>query len=460
MASPRPIHLLVVEDDGELREIIAEWFTRNEYCASQAGTGEEALALCQRRVFDVGVFDLRMPGMSGLELLRRLKEASAETEILLLTGEGTIETAVEAMKLGAYDYILKPCPLAELERRCRKAFEAGQLRKENLRLRAFVERTLTERGQSRSEMIGHSPAMQRLCCLIERVAPTDAPVLIQGESGTGKELVARALQRQSRRAAQPFVVINCAALPEPLLESELFGHEKGAFTGAVAAKPGLFEIADGGTLFIDEIGELAPALQAKLLRSLEDGWFRRVGSLKDRRADVRILAATNRNLAEEVREHRFREDLYYRLNVLLLELPPLRERLGDIPLLVESLLGPGWDVDAEALKRLGRYHWPGNVRQLANALERAKILSEDRLIHPDDLPPEVAAGGIDTVTPTPPGPAFAGLREPDDLASIERTHVLDVLRREGGNKARAARALGINRRTLYRLLERYDLRDQ
>jgi DNA-binding NtrC family response regulator len=457
--------LLIVDDDIEVRESISDWFARRGYRVSQAGSAEDALVQCQRQVFDVGLFDLRMPGMSGLELLERMKEISGETEVVLLTGVGTVETAVAAMRLGAYDYVVKPCPFVELELRCRKAYEARRLRRENRRLKALVERS-----RPKSEMIGRSPAMQRLFRLIERVAPTDVPVLIQGESGTGKELVARTLQRQSRRADRPFVVVNCAALPEPLLESELFGHEKGAFTGAVASKPGLFEIADGGTLFIDEIGELAPGLRAKLLRALEDGTFRRVGSVKDRRADVRILAATNRNLAAEVAAGRFREDLYYRLNVMLVELPPLRERPDDIPPLVDALLGPGWEVNAGAMECLCRYRWPGNVRQLLNALERAKILSKDRLILVDDLPPEVTAAGVPTATngsspgareseETSSAERLPAERQPVELATVERIHVMDVLRRERGNKARAARMLGINRRRLYRLLERYELQD-
>lgn len=441
---PTKFSLLIVDDDDDLRESTASWFSEG-YRVQQAASAEEALALVQRQAFDVGVFDLKMAGMSGLDLLRQLFENHSELQAIVLTATGTIETAVEAMRLGAYDFLIKPCPLAELERRCIKAWEAGQLRKENRQLR-----TLIERQHPAPEMVGGSRAMQDIFRLIERAGPTDSPILIMGESGTGKELVARALQRQSRRAEQPFVVINCAALPEQLLESELFGHEKGAFTGAVAVKPGLFEVADRGTLFIDEIGELAPSLQAKLLRVLEDGSFRRVGSIKERRADVRILAATNRNLADEVRQGRFREDLFYRINVLSLQLPPLRDRTGDVPLLVESLLKPDWDIDAKASEAIERYAWPGNVRQLINALERAKILADDRIIHWEDLPPEVIeAAHLSS------GASELGTMQGDDLAAVEQSHVLAILEREKGNKARAARALGVNRRTLYRLLERY-----
>jgi transcriptional regulator with PAS, ATPase and Fis domain len=273
--------------------------------------------------------------------------------------------------------------------------------------------------------------------------------LIQGESGTGKELVARALHNHSKRANKPMVTINCAALPEALLESELFGHEKGAFTGAVSAKQGLFEVADGGTLFIDEIGELPGPLQAKLLRVLEDGSLRRVGSIRELRVNVRLLAATNRNMADEVSEGRFREDLFYRINVMSLELPPLRARHGDIPLLVAHFLGTDWEIEDEAMKLLEKYDWPGNVRQLSNALERAKILADDWTIRIQDLPHDlVISSGRD---------ADEINLQSDDLSSLERNKILEVLRRESGNKSRAARVLGIDRRKLYRLVEKYGI---
>jgi DNA-binding NtrC family response regulator len=349
------------------------------------------------------------------------------------------------MKLGAYDYVTKPFPLAELESLIERAHERGQLRKENKQLQAVLKR-----AQPSDDMIGQSAAMQEVFRLIQRAGPTDKAILIQGESGTGKELVARALHNHSRRAENQMVVINCAALPETLLESELFGHEKGAFTGAFAAKPGLFEVADGGTLLIDEIGEMPGPLQAKLLRVLEDGSMRRIGSIKERRVDVRLLAATNRDMDEEVKAGRFREDLYYRINVMSLYLPPLRNRSGDIPLLVERFLGAQWSIDEEALRALERYEWPGNVRQLQNALDRAKIMADDRVVHLHDLPAEIARTHI-AVAPPHGVAASCG----DSLAVIQRVHVLEVLEREAGNKARTARALGINRRSLYRLLEKY-----
>lgn len=446
MSRPEDVDMLVVEDDSEFRQIVARWFTKKGYHVSEAPHAEAALDLCSRKQFHVGVFDLRMPGVSGIELLKQVKTLSPETEIVMLTGEGTIETAVEAMKNGAFDYLLKPFPLTELERICVKAYETAALRKENQQLKAVLSRQA-----SGTEMIGESPAMRDVFRLIERAGPTDKAILIQGESGTGKELVAKALQRASTRVDKPFVVINCAALPENLLESELFGHEKGSFTGAVAAKSGLFEVADGGTLFIDEIGELAPSLQAKLLRVLEDGSMRRVGSLKERRVNVRIIAATNRDLANEVQAGRFREDLFYRINVMSLQLPPLRERHGDIPRLIDQFLGAAWSIEPEARHALEQYRWPGNIRQLINALERAKILADDGLIRLLDLPREV------TEPPRGSSGSVVVSVSSDDLDTVERAHVVEILRREKGNKSRAARALGVTRRSLYRLIEKFHI---
>ena len=445
--NPPRIDLLVVDDDQEFRETLTCRFSREACDVRAAANGEEALSLAELRSFDVAVFDMLMPGMNGLELLKTFKTIHPECEVILLTGQGTIETAVEAMKLGAYDYLQKPFPLKNLETIIAKAAERRNLRKENTQLRAILERS-----QPRSEMVGESPAMKEIFRLIERAGPSGKAILIQGESGTGKELVARALHRHSPRADRPMVVINCAALPETLLESELFGHEKGAFTGAHAAKPGLFEVADGGTLFIDEIGELPGSLQAKLLRVLEDGSLRRIGSIQERRGDVRVLAATNRNLMDEVEANRFREDLYYRINVMALELPPLRERQGDVPLLVDRFLKPGWEITPDALAALNAYHWPGNVRQLINALERAKILCVSETITRKDLPREV-------IEPRTSAASNGAKLCTDDLAAIQRSKVVEVLRREAGNKSRAARALGIDRRKLYRLVEKYAIGD-
>lgn len=449
------IDLLVVDDDAEFRATVVRRFVRRGFQVQEASSAEDALNELERRRFDVALIDLVMPGMSGVELLKRIRASSPECEVLLLTGQGTIETAVEAMKSGAYDYLTKPFPLAELEVLIQKAFEKAQLGRENVQLKAALERT-----RPASEIVGRSAAMQEVFRIIERAGPSDKAILIEGESGTGKELVARALHRCGRRVDKPFVTINCAALPESLLESELFGHERGAFTGAVGTKPGLFEVADGGTMFIDEIGEMPGSLQAKLLRVLEDGSMRRVGSIKERRIDVRLLAATNRDMQAMVQQGKFREDLFYRINVMSLKLPPLRERAGDVPLLVERFLGAGWTIEPEALSALESYSWPGNVRQLINALERAKIMADGGVIRLSDLPLDVVGRLVarPTSAPSAVGSVPVTATSTDtSLSNVQRAHVLEVLRKERGNKARTARALGINRRSLYRLLEKYQI---
>jgi DNA-binding NtrC family response regulator len=449
--------LLFVDDDPEVRRTLVRRFQRNHYRTSEANDGQEALELMERREFDVAIIDLDMPRMSGIELLEKLKAAHNECEVVMLTGQGSIETAVRAMKLGAVDFLIKPIALDALEMVVQKALGARSLRKENEQLKVALERS-----RRPAKMIGDSPPMREVFRLIERAAPTNRPILIQGESGTGKELVARAIHQQSPLADKPLVVINCAALPETLLESELFGYEKGTFTGAVAAKAGLFEIADGGTLFIDEIGELAGALQAKLLRVLEDGSMRRIGSLKERRVQVRIISATNRDLATEVKAMRFREDLYYRINVMTIDMPPLRTRLGDVKLLVPYLAGTDWQVDPIAMRCLETYTWPGNVRQMNNALERAKIMSDDQTIHAEHLPPEVrVACGLPSAnhyirTPPPQRSSLDDIAG-DNLTELKRAHIVSILEREHNNKARAARALGVSRRKLYRLLEKYKI---
>ena len=444
-----PVQLLLVDDDEEMRALVAARFRRLGMRVTEAGSGEDALARTAQARFDVALLDLHLPGISGIELLAALKERLPELEAILLTAHSSIETAVQAMKQGAYDYLTKPFQLADLEVHVQKAHEKVQLSR---RERQWVQQIAYE--SPRYRLVGDSPAMKRVVQLIERVAPADATALVRGASGTGKELVARALHVNSPRADRPLVTVNCAALTESLLESELFGHEKGAFTGAVQTKPGLVEVAEGGTLFIDEIGEMAPGLQAKLLRVLENGQFRRVGGTQEIHADVRVVAATNRNLAEELKGGRFREDLYYRLNVVTIELPPLRERREDIPLLVEHFLttrqvGPLRSrVSPEAMQALMNYVWPGNVRELANVLERAQILAEDHLITLDDFPEALSAA-------RPGGGPSGG--DPRHLSEVERQHVRAVLQQEKGNKVHAARALGISRRSLYRLIEKYSL---
>lgn len=449
---PQSVDLLIVDDDDEFRSTVVRRLARRGYRIQEAADGEAALQAAERRQFDVALCDMVMPGMSGVDLTEKLKAIQADCEVVLLTGQGTIETAVRSMKLGAFDYLMKPCPLADLEVVVERAVARRQITKENVQLKQVLAR-----NQSAPDMIGNSAPMREVYHLIERAGPTDKAILIQGESGTGKELVARSLHRHSLRADKPLVVINCAALAETLLESELFGHEKGSFTGAISSKPGLFEMADGGTLFIDEIGEMPGSLQPKLLRVLEDGSMRRIGSVKERRVDVRIVAATNRDMGAEVKAGRFREDLYYRINVMSLQLPPLRERDGDLTLLVRKFLGNDWQIAPEALTAIERYTWPGNIRQLINAIDRAKILADGRLVRLKDLPREVVAGPEPIVATTSARTIAAGDPNDASLASIERAHVVEILRRERGNKARAARALGVNRRSLYRLLERYGL---
>ena len=444
-----PLRLLVVDDDETLRLTTAKRFQRAGMNVVAAADAEEALAKSAHNRFDVALLDLHMPGMNGIELLARLKERQPELEVVMLTAHGSVETAIQAMKQGAYDYLSKPFQFAELEVHVQKAFEKVKLAR---REQQWVAQLAFE--SARYRLVGSSPAMARILQLIQKVAPTDATVLVRGPSGSGKELVARAIHNNSPRRERPLVTINCAALQESLLESELFGHEKGAFTGAAAAKPGLVEVAEGGTLFIDEIGEMAVGLQAKLLRVLEDGHYRRVGGTQEQHADVRVVAATNRALAEEMKAGRFREDLYYRLNVVTIEMPPLRERRQDVAELVEHFLtsrqiGPTRArLAPEALQALLAYSWPGNVRELANVLERAQILAEDAVITLDDLPDAV------TAQLPPPGAEAAN---PDSLSTVERRHVQEILKREKGNKVHAAKALGVSRRALYRLVAKYHL---
>jgi len=450
------IKLLLIDDEDDFRDTAADYFRRRGHQVTAVASGMAAIDAMRKQQFEVAVLDVHMPELDGISLLPRLLDEDEELQVLMLTGGATVDTAVASMKAGAIDYVTKPIRLADLERLIRKAAKTAYLQRENKRLRQLIRRQ-----SSSSQMIGTSPAMQDVFRLIERVASTDLPVLIEGESGTGKELVAKQVHALSPLGDRPFVVVNCAALPEQLLESEFFGHEKGAFTGATAAKPGLFEIADGGTLFIDELGEMAMSLQAKILRVLEDGVIRRVGSIKERQVRVRIVAATNRSLADEVAAGRFREDLYYRVNVLRIVLPPLRERNGDLKLLLNHLLGPGWTIEPEAAEVLHGYHWPGNVRQLINAIQRGKLLADDCVIRLCNLPSEILGGNVPFGNRSPSNGATAvspsPVHEADDLASLNRRFVQETLARANGNKAEAARLLGIHRRSLYRLLERFSL---
>lgn len=447
----RNYSLLIADDEDGFRELLQQRLTRKGYVVRVVATGTTALEALAEEEYDAAIFDLRMPGATGIEVLRRAQEIQPSLPVLILTGHGSIETAVEAIRAGAYDYLTKPVNLAELELLLKKALERKALEMENRGLRE----ALRQQGAG-VEIVGPSLALQRLMQLTERVAAGDMPVLIEGESGTGKELIARAVHSLSPRAAGPFIAVNCGALPENLLESELFGHARGAFTGAVAAKPGLAELAEGGTLFLDEIGEMALELQAKLLRFLENRELRRVGETRLRRVDTRVVTATNRRLADEVKAGRFREDLYYRLDVVALRVPPLRDRKEDIPLLVEHFLariGSPKEMTPEAMAVLLEHDYPGNVRELFNLVQRGAILSPDRFIAPEDL-------GLAPAEAKPAVPQEHKPHEPAvmTLAEMERRHILTVLEHTGWNRAQAAQLLGISVRNLYRKIEAFDLR--
>ncbi|MDC0311568.1 sigma-54 dependent transcriptional regulator [bacterium] len=444
------IELLIVDDENDFRNQAVSYFKRIGFKVDQAEDGEEALNVSTNRMFDVVVLDIHMPGVSGIAVLEQLMKREPAPKVIMLTGGGTIAHAVESMKKGAYDFVTKPVKLEELQRLVVRASKAYVLEKENRQLKAMIRRS-----EADHQMIGQSEQMQEVVRLIERTASSDKPVLIQGESGTGKELVARAIHRSSPLADKPLVVVNCAALAEQLLESELFGHEKGAFTGAIAMKQGLFELADGGTLFIDEFGEMSGGLQVKLLRILQDGTMRRVGSVTEQRVNVRVIAATNRDLEKDVADKNFREDLFYRINVLGIHVPPLRNRRGDIPLLAKFFAGPDWKISDEVMSRLESYSWPGNIRQLQNAIERAKVLAEEDKIELQNLPNAILQTSQVAAAPLSNDSLTSASKL--DLETLNRMHVEETYSRCNQNKTKTARALGINRRSLYRLLEKFEI---
>lgn len=449
--------ILVVDDDnahrGMLKTMLGSW----GYTVEEAGDGDEAVSLVKEKYFDVVLTDVRMARMDGIQTLKHLLAYNPALPIVLMTAYSSVETAVDALRLGAYDYLVKPLDFDLLKETLEQAIERSRHSVENRELR----RQLSDSGQS-ADILGRSAAMQAMIRFIETVAPTEATVLITGESGTGKELVATALHRASARAAKPIVTVNCAALAESLLESELFGHEKGSFTGADKRRDGRFVQADGGTLFLDEIGEMPLPLQAKLLRALQQGEVQRVGSDSPIHVDVRVLAATNRDLRREAAEKRFREDLYFRLNVISIEVPPLRQRSEDIPLLAAYFMQRFAERNhkvvkgfaPQALDCLLRYHWPGNVRELQNIVERAVILCRGDLIGEGELPDNVRNAQIREASPVAADSmSLAGM----PLEKVEQRAIEDTLRQTGDNKSEAARRLGITRATLHNKLRKYGL---
>jgi DNA-binding NtrC family response regulator len=446
-----PFRILVVDDEPAQRELVGGFLRKHGFDVVEAGGGKEAVARFNRDPFDLVLTDQRMPDLSGVEVLEAVRSTSPETAVVIMTAFGTIETAVSAIKAGAADYLSKPLNLDELLHRVHQVRERHSLVAENRELREALA------GRHRVEgIIGDSGRMQEVLSLVRRVAPSDATVLIRGESGTGKELIARALHHASPRAGGPLVKVNCAALAESLLEPELFGHEKGAFTGAVASRKGRFELADGGSIFLDEIGDLPPHLQVKLLRVLQEREFERVGSSRPIKVDVRLLAATHRDLEALVREGRFREDLYYRINVVTIMLPPLRERREDLPPLIEHFLRAFAEKNGktvrgltrEARDALLRYDYPGNIRELENLMERAVVLTRDDVIGAEDLPLALEA-------PASGSGDGAGLIAA--VEGLERRMILEALARADGTQTRAAELLGISERVLRYKLKKYGL---
>jgi len=446
--------ILIVEDEKSMREVLRMLLEGEDYEVTTASDGREGLSYIDRDIFDLIITDLKMPKADGFEVLKKTKDVSPNSVVIMITAFGTKDTAIEAMKLGAYDYIGKPFNIDEIRLIVRKALEKKKLREELALLRQKVETTY-----SLENIIGQSPRMQELFRLVPKVAQSNSNVLITGESGSGKELVAAALHNLSNRKEKNFVTINCAAFPEGLLESELFGHMKGSFTGAMYNKQGLFEIADGGSVLLDEVGEMPTSLQAKLLRVLENGIFRRVGGTTDIKVDVRVISATNKELNEEISAGRFREDLFYRLNVVPVNIPPLRERKEDIPLLIDHFLRKTSNspkrITPEAMKLLMDYSWKGNVRELENVVERVALLTEKEEIAPADLPSEIT--GYASQLKAMHALTDSGIDIDGIIGDMEKKYLIMALEKAGGVKTEAAKLLNLTFRSFRHRLHKYGI---
>lgn len=456
-----PKRILIVDDEESFRHMLSVILRKEKYEVETASNGEEALQKISESPFDQILCDIRMPQMDGLEFLKEAQKIGVESTIIMMSAYGTIDTAIEAMKLGAYDYISKPFKTDEIILTLRKAEEREQLRRENQLLRREVQREY-----SFENIVSKNAKMKEIFEVIKKVAPYKSTILIMGESGTGKELVARALHYNSDRSKKPFVAVNCGAIPENLLESELFGHVKGAFTDAIRTKRGLFEEADGGTLFLDEIGELPPQLQVKLLRVLQEGEIRRVGESRPIKVDVRIISATVKDLAKEVNEGRFRDDLFYRLNVLPIHIPPLRERKEDIPILIEHFIKKFTQstnknvvgIDSKALEALMNYRWSGNVRELENTIERAVVLADGEYIMFENLPPEIREfKKEEEVTILPVDEEEYSIKKASRV--LETNLIRKALKRTKGNHTHAARLLEISHRALLYKIKEYGIEE-
>ncbi len=472
--------LLLIDDEADVRYSLQRIFDSPDMELATAASGEEGLRVIPKFAPDIVLMDVRMTGMTGLETLRKIRATNPKLLVILMTAYGTTQTAIEAMKLGAYDYLLKPFDIARLKTVVGNAFKAARDMRQVVSYEPLLQSEDYEVG-----IIGRSQAMQQVFKLVGQVSATDATALITGESGTGKELVARAIYHHSDRVQQPFLAVNCAAIPEQLLESELFGHEKGAFTGATVQRIGKFEQSNNGKIFLDEIGDMTPATQTKILRVLQSGTFERVGGNTPIKVDVRVIAATNKPLEAAVAAKQFREDLFYRLNVVRIPLPPLRERPTDIPLLVNYFLEknarelqrPPKSIATSVIRALEKYHWPGNVRELENAIRRAHVMAKSDAILLSDLPPEINGQNDVHAAVSVPGPGMAGELAPNDVAAlarqlfqwarrdpklkiipaVERELVIQALKETGDNQVHAAKMLGITRATLRKRIEKFHI---